>query len=151
VDEATGSHDVDASNPEASTVSEHEFHPTTDLEQNVEFSSGTLTSSTNTGFFKFVKTATVTSLTGVVSTVNVVAAYKGESDKDFGESENFFKLYLAYPYFQGTLTHDPSIGVSGGGLPTLYLVAGGAAAAGLAAVVVIRYKHPRITRETEHK
>ena len=151
VDEATGSHDVDASNPEASTVSEHEFHPTTDLEQNVEFSSGTLTSSTNTGFFKFVKTATVTSPTGVVSTVNVVAAYKGESDKDFGESENFFKLYLAYPYFQGTLTHDPSIGVSGGGLPTLYLVAGGAAAAGLAAVVVIRYKHPRITRETEHK
>jgi len=52
--------------------SEHEFHPTTDQEQNVEFSSGTLTSSTNTGFFKFVKTATVTSPTGVVSTVTLL-------------------------------------------------------------------------------
>ncbi len=151
LDEATGVHDVDASNPEASSVAEHEFHTAKDQEQNVDFSSGPLTTSSNTGFFRFVKTATVTSPSGVVSTVDVVAAYKGESDKDFGDSENFFKLYLAYPYFQGTLTHDPSIGVTGGGLPTLYLVAGGAAAAGLAAVVVIRHKHPKITRETEHK
>jgi hypothetical protein len=151
LDEGTGTQEVDASNPEASSVSEHEFHSTTDQEQNVDFSSGPLTTSSNTGFFRFVKTATVTSPSGAVSTVNVVAAYKGESDKELGDSENFFKLYLAYPYFQGTLTHDPSIGVTGGGIPTLYLVAGGAAAAGLAAVVVIRYKHPRITRETEHK
>src|SRR5207245_10570422 len=127
--------------PETSDLTQQEFHTTTNQEHNVELSSGTLTSSTNTGFFKFVKTATVTSPTGVVSTVNVVAAYKGESDKDFGESENFFKLYLAYPYFQGTLTNDPSIGVSGGGLPTLYLVASGAAAAGLAAGGVLRSKH----------
>jgi len=150
LDEGTGTHEVDASTPEASSVSEHQFQATSDEEQDIRFSSGSLSTSSDVGFFKFVKTATVTSPTGQVSTVNVVAAYKGESDKDFGDTENFFKLYLAYPYFQGTLTHDPSIGITGGGIPTLYLVASGAAAAGLVAVVAIRYRHPRVTRESEH-
>ncbi len=144
LDEGTGSHDVDASSPEASDTMEHEFHSTTDEDQNVQFTSGMLSTSSTTGFFKFVKTATVTSPTGTTSTVNVVAAYKGESEKENGETENVFKLYLAYPYFQGALVHDPSIGVTGGGVPALYLVAGGAAVAGLLAVVVIRRRHPKV-------
>lgn len=149
LDEGTGTHEVDASTPEAASVPEHQFQATTDEEQDVRFSSGLLTSSSNVGFFRFVKTATVT-YQGTTTTVDVAAAYKGESESEQGESGNFFKLYLAYPYFQGTLTHDPSIGIQSGGIPTLYLVAGGAAAAGLVAVVAIRHRHPRATKETEH-
>jgi hypothetical protein len=59
------------------------------------------------------------------------------------------KLYLAYPNFQGTLVHDPSIGL-GSGIPTLYLIAGGAAVAGLITVLVIRRKHLRVQKGSVH-
>ena len=60
------------------------------------------------------------------------------------------KLYLAYPNFgQGTLVHDPSIGL-GSGFPTLYLIIGGAAAATLLAVVVIRRRHPQVQKDSVH-
>ncbi len=77
----------------------------------------------------------------------VTASYKGE--KDGGES--FFKLYLAYPYFPvgATLVHDPSVGLTGG-FPTLFAIAGGAAVAGLAAVVVIRRRRLDVQKESVH-
>jgi hypothetical protein len=71
-------------------------------------------------------------------------------ENDAGDSENFMKVYLAYPNFQGTLVHDPSIGL-GNGFPTLFLVIGGTAIAGLAAVALIRRRHVRIESGSEHQ
>lgn len=55
------------------------------------------------GFFKFVPKAVVTDPSGNESAVNVTAAYL--------TAGNHVKVYLCYPYFNGTLTHDPSLGV----------------------------------------
>jgi hypothetical protein len=54
------------------------------------------------GFFEFVPCATVTNSSGSY-VVNVSAAYY--------EDGNHLRLYITYPYFNGTLDHDPSIGV----------------------------------------
>jgi hypothetical protein len=58
--------------------------------------------STLEGFLKFVPFAIVNN-SGTYSTVNVGASYL--------ENGNHLRLYITYPYFNGTLTHDPSIGV----------------------------------------
>lgn len=55
------------------------------------------------GFFKFVPTAIVVGDTGAGSTVNVTAAYLSAG--------NHVKVYICYPYFNGTLIHDPSLGI----------------------------------------
>ena len=134
--EASGTESVDATSEEAAQVAEHPFQETSSTEQEVRFSSGTVTASRNIGFFHFVDTATVTSSSGQAYSVPVTASYKSERD----DGESFFKLYLAYPYVTGTLVHDPSVGLAGG-FPSLFLIAGGAAVAGLVAVVVIRHRH----------
>src|SRR5947209_11172724 len=117
---------------------EHPYTKTSNTEQNVRYASGPVTSSMNIGFFHFVNTATVTSANGIPQSVPVVAAYKAEKDGP----ETFLKLYLVYQSFPSgsTLVHDPSFGLQGG-LPTLYIIAGGAGVAGLAAVLVIRHRH----------
>ncbi len=149
LDEGTGSHDVDSSHQESPETAEHEFHQTDRPEEEVRFSSGLITTSTTVGFFRFVDKATVTSSTGQSTTVPVTASFKSETDNDGGERETFMKLYVAYPNFQGTLVHDPTIGL-GGGFPTLYLIVGGAAVAGLVAVVAIRRRHPQVHRDSGH-
>lgn len=147
IDERTGSHDFDASHEENPETAEHEFHQTDEPEEEVRFSSGLITTSTTVGFFRFVDTATVTSSGGQTQVVPVAASFKSEADHDGGERETFMKLYLAYPNFQGTLVHDPTIGL-GGGFPTLYLIVGGAAVAGLVTVVAIRRRHPQVHRDS---
>jgi len=54
------------------------------------------------GFFKFVASAVIKNSSGTFK-VPVKAAYRGE-----GAS---LRLFISYPYFNGTLVHDPSIGV----------------------------------------
>ncbi len=146
LNEQSGTQSVDATHDEGPTVAEHSFHETSDVEQEVRFSSGPVTASQNIGFFHFVNTATVTTSNGQTSSVPVAASYKGEKEGD----EMFFKLYLAYPSFPpgATLVHDPSIGLAGG-LPTLYLIVGGVAVAGLAAVVMIRRRHPQVRKDSK--
>src|SRR6266581_851526 len=143
LDQSTGTTTVDAANDEGATVMEHPYTETSKTEQNVRYASGPATSSMNIGFFHFVNTATVTSASGTSQSVPVVAAYKAEKDGP----ETFLKLYLVYPYFASgsTLVHDPSFGLQGG-LPTLYIIAGGAGVAGLAAVLVIRHRHLQVQR-----
>ena len=148
IDERTGSHDLDASHEESPETAEHEFHQTDAPEEEVRFSSGLITTSTTVGFFRFADRATVTSSSGQSQVVPVTASFKSEMDNDGGEKETFMKLYLAYPNFQGTLVHDPAIGL-GGGFPTLYIIVGGAAVAGLVAVVAIRRRHPQVHRDSE--
>lgn len=145
LDENTGTHDVDATHDEGTQTAEHEFHQTSGTQQEVRFASGLVTSSRNIGFFHFVNTATVTPTSGQPYSVQVTAAYKGEKEGN----EIFFKLYLAYPSFPmgATLVHDPSVGLSGG-FPTLFLIVGGAAVAGLVAVVAIRRRHPQVQRDS---
>jgi hypothetical protein len=138
--------DLDSSHDEGAQTAEHQLHQTSDVEQELKFSSGLITTSSTVGDFRFVNTATVTSPTGVTS-VPVTASFKSESENDAGDKETFMKLYLAYPNFQGTLTHDPSIGL-GSGFPTLYLIVAGAAVAGLLAVVVIRRRHPQVQKDS---
>lgn len=147
IDEASGTHDVDATHDEGIQVAEHEFHQTSGTQQEVRFSSSLVTSSRNIGFFHFVNTATVTPTSGQAYSVQVTAAYKGEQEGN----EMFFKLYLAYPSFPmgATLVHDPSVGLSGG-FPTLFLIVGGAAVAGLVAVVAIRRRHPQVRKDSVH-
>ncbi len=147
-DEQTGTNDVDTSHGEGSGVAEHQFHETSDPEQNTKFSSGLVTTSSSVGFFRFVNTATVTSPSGSHTTVPVTASYKSEADNDGAEKETFMKLYLSYPNFQGTLVHDPTIGL-GGGLPTLYFIVGGVAVAGLVAVLAIRHRHPQVQKDSK--
>jgi len=143
LDQSTGTTAVDATNDEGAGVMEHPYTQTTTTEQSVRYDSGPVTSSMNIGFFHFVNTATVTSASGTAQSVPVVASYKAEKDGP----ETFLKLYLVYPYFASgsTLVHDPSFGLQGG-LPTLYIIAGGAGIAGLAAVLVIRHRHLQIQR-----
>jgi len=144
--EQDGTRSVDATHDEGPTVAEHSFHETTDVEQEVRFVSGPVTASQNIGFFHFVNSATVTTSNGQTSSVPVTASYKGEKEGN----EMFFQLYLAYPSSPAgaTLLHDPSIGLAGG-LPTLYLILGGVAVAGLAAVVVIRRRHPQVQKDSK--
>jgi hypothetical protein len=146
--EDSGTQTVDGSNDEGAQVAEHQFHETSGVEQEARLSTGTITTSSTIGFFRFVDTATVTSSSGVTS-VPVTASYKSEQDIDAGDKAIFMKLYLAYPYFKGTLVHDPSIGL-GSGFPTLYLIVAGAAVAGLVAVVVIRRRHPQVQKDSVH-
>jgi hypothetical protein len=143
LEQSTGSTTVDATNDEGAGVMEHPYQETSGVEQNVRYASGPVTSSMNIGFFHFVNRATVTSASGVAQSVPVVASYKAEKDGP----ETFLKLYLVYPYFPSgsTLVHDPSFGLQGG-LPTLYIIAGGAGVAGLAAVFVIRHRHLQVQR-----
>jgi hypothetical protein len=143
LDQSSGTTAVDATNDEGAGVVEHPYTETTNTEQDVRYASGPVTSSMNIGFFHFVNTATVTSASGSTQAVPVVAAYKAEKDG----SETFLKLYLVYPYFASgsTLVHDPSFGLQGG-LPTLYIIAGGAGIAGLAAVLVIRHRHLQVQK-----
>ena len=142
LDQSTGTTTVDATNDEGAGVMEHPYTETSNAEQDVRFASGPVTSSMNIGFFHFVNTATVTNASGT-HPVPVVASYKAEKDGP----ETFLKLYLVYPYFPigSTLVHDPSFGLQGG-LPTLYIIAGGAGVAGLAAVLMIRHRHLQIQR-----
>jgi len=143
LNESTGTATVDATNDEGSGVMEHPYQESSSIEQDVRYASGPVTSSMNIGFFHFVNTATVTSASGTVQSVPVVASYKAEKE----ESENFLKLYIVYPYFTSgsTLVHDPSFGLQSG-LPTLYIIAGGAGIAGLAAVLVIRHRHLQVQK-----
>jgi hypothetical protein len=145
--EDSGTQTVDGSHVEAAQTAEHQFHETSGVEQETKLSTGAITTSSTLGFFRFVNTATVTSPGGATSSVPVTASFKSEADNDGGEKETFMKLYLAYPNFQGTLMHDPSIGL-GSGFPTLYLIVAGAAAAGLVAVIVIRRRHPQVQKDS---
>jgi hypothetical protein len=147
LDQSTGTTTVDATNDEGAAVMEHSYTETSNTEQNVRYASGPVTSSMNIGFFHFVNMATVTNSTGIHS-VPVVASYKAEKEG----SETFLKLYLVYPYFPSgsTLVHDPSFGLQGG-LPTLYIIAGGAGIAGLAAVLVIRHRHLQVQKFPKSK
>ncbi len=147
LDQSTGTTTEDATHDEGTQVTEHSYQETSNVEQEVRYSSGPVTSSMNIGFFHFVNTATVTTATGQASSVHVVASYKAEKDGD----STFLKLYLVYPYFASgsTLVHDPSFGLQGG-IPTLFIVAGGAGVAGLAAVLVIRRRHPQVQKYSGH-
>ncbi|HEX4919175.1 MAG TPA: hypothetical protein VFV92_00355, partial [Candidatus Bathyarchaeia archaeon] len=147
LDQGTGTSSVDATQGEAASVAEHPYQETSDVEQQVRFSSAPVTSSMNIGFFHFVNTATVTASDGTTTSVPVQASYKAESEKEDGSTNTFLKLYLAYPYFApgSTLVHDPSFGLQGG-LPTLYIVAAGSGIAALAAVLVIRSRHAQVQR-----
>jgi hypothetical protein len=148
--EDSGTQTVDGSSDEGVQTTEHEFHETSAPEQETRLNTGTVTTSSTVGFFRFVDTATVTSPSGATSSVPVTASFKSESDNDAGDKAVFMKLYLAYPNFgQGSLVHDPSIGL-GSGFPTLYLIVAGAAAAGLVAVVVIRRRHPQVQKDSVH-
>ncbi len=138
--------DVDTSHDEGPQTTEHQIHQTSDVEQEIKFSSGLISTSSTIGDFRFVNRATVT-YNGQSQSVPVTASFKSETENDGGDKETFMKLYLAYPNYQGTLVHDPSVGLSSS-LPTLYLIAGGAAVAGLVAVLVIRRRHVRIQRDT---
>lgn len=148
LDQTTGTTTVDATNDEGATVMEHPYQESSSIEQDIRYTSGPVTSSMNIGFFHFVNTATVTSSSGTVQSVPVVASYKAEKDGP----ETVLKLYLVYPYFASgsTLVHDPSFGLQGG-LPTLYIIAGGAGVAGLATVLVIRHRHLQIQRFPKSK
>jgi hypothetical protein len=143
LDQSTGTTTVDATNDEGATVMEHPYQETSSVEQNVRYASGPVTSSMNIGFFHFVNTATIIAPDGTTTQKPVVASYKAEKDG----METFLKLYLVYPYFPSgyTLVHDPSFGLQGG-LPTLYIIAGGAGIAALAAVLVIRRRHLQVQR-----
>jgi hypothetical protein len=149
IGEDSGTQTVDGSQDETAQTAEHEFHQTSSVEQETKLSTGTVTTSSTIGFFRFVNTATVTSPSGATSSVPVTASFKTEADNDAGDKATFMKLYLAYPNFAGTLVHDPSIGL-GSGFPTLYLIVAGAAAAGLVAVVVIRRRHPQVQKDSMH-
>src|SRR5713101_5495295 len=65
--EDTGTQTVDGSSDEGAQVAEHEFHETLGVEQEARLSTGTITTSSTIGFFRFVNTATVTSPSGVTS------------------------------------------------------------------------------------
>lgn len=151
LDQNSGTTSVDATQEEATSVAEHSYHETSGTEQEVRYSSAPVTSSMNIGFFHFVNTATVTAADGTSASVPVLASYKAESEKEDGSTNTFLKLYLVYPYFASgsTLVHDPSFGLQGG-LPTLYIVAGGVGIATLAAVVVIRRRHTQVQRDSVH-
>lgn len=150
LEENSGTETVDGSHDEGSQTPEHEFNQASGVSQETRLSSGPITASSTVGFFRFVNTATVTPPSGSAYSVPVMASFKSGMEDDAGETATFMKLYLAYPNFQGTLVHDPSVGL-GQGLPTLYLIAAGAGIAGLVAVVVIRRTHLQVQKDSEHK
>lgn len=148
LDQSSGTSTVDATHDEGTLVTEHEYQETSNVDQEVRYASGPVTYSRNIGFFHFVNTATITPASGAPYSVHVVASYKAEKEG----LETFFKLYLVYPYFPSgsTLVHDPSFGLQGG-IPTLFIIAGGAGIAGLAAVLVLRHRHTQVQTYSEHK
>jgi len=91
--------------------------------------------STIGGFFDFVPYAIVTNESGQGQLVDVTASYRSGG--------NHVRIYICYPYFNGTLVHDPSIGVEGGGSGegddsgAKYLIALGAGAGGIASILAI--------------
>ncbi len=74
------------------------------------------------GIFKFVPFATVTDGNSSYS-VPVEAAYFNAG--------NHIRIYISYPYFNGLLVHDPSIGLDTPQTAARYLVTVGAMASGL--------------------
>jgi len=86
------------------------------------------------GFFKFIASAMVTNSSGSFK-VPVKAAYRAH-----GAS---LRLFIGYPYFNGTLVHDPSIGVEtpettapSATTPSYQVTVGGTQAAALSAQLV---------------
>lgn len=73
------------------------------------------------GFFEFVPFATVADANGSQSVVDVNASYFSAG--------NHVRIYICYPYFNGTLTHDPSIGIEGGSDIAKFIVTTSAAMA----------------------
>lgn len=134
---------VDGSRIEDQATAEHNIDDdTSDVENEVRFSNGFVTASSTVGFFRFVDTATVTS-DSTTTTVPVTASFKVETE----DNETEFKLYLAYPRFVGRLEHDPSFAIVNSGVPSLFLVIGGAALAGLVTMVAIRRRRPTVDHE----
>jgi len=92
--------------------------------------------STIGGFFDFVPYAIVTNESGQGQLVNVTVSYRSGG--------NHVRIYVCYPYFNGTLVHDPSIGVEGSGSGeggsagnADYLVTLGAGAGGITSILAI--------------
>lgn len=90
--------------------------------------------STIGGFFDFVPYAIVTNETGQGQLVNVTASYRSGG--------NHVRIYICYPYFNGTLVHDPSIGVesddsSSSDSEAQYLVTLGTSAGGVVGIQAI--------------
>lgn len=85
------------------------------------------------GFFKFVPYAIVTNDTGEGKLVNVSASYISAG--------NHVRIYVCYPYFNGTMVHDPSIGIesdaSQGSAVAQYIVSLGAGATGVTGVQAV--------------
>jgi len=65
------------------------------------------------GYFRWVNQSTVTSPDGKTSIVDVTAAYQVEElEIEEEEVEQKLAVYLCYPNFNGTLEHDPSVGLN---------------------------------------
>lgn len=136
-DEGDGTHTI--TSPQTSIPSEQQFHETSDVEQEIHFS-GTVGTTGLIGFFRFTNTATVNKTTPVP----VLASYRGESESEDGGNQTQLAIFLSYPYFKGTLDHDPSIGFASAGIPLLWYVVGGAAIVAVGIVVLLRRTRPRI-------
>lgn len=83
--------------------------------------------STLGGFFKFVPSAIVSNESGEYL-VDVFASYMSGG--------NHVRIFISYPYFNGTLLHDPSIGVGDAEAASSYIVTLGAAGAAASGIVV---------------
>lgn len=83
--------------------------------------------STLGGFFKFVPSAIVSNGSGEYL-VDVFASYMSGG--------NHVRIFISYPYFNGTLLHDPSIGVGDAEATSNYIVTLGAAGAAASAISV---------------
>ncbi len=85
------------------------------------------------GFFKFVPYAIVTDGSEEGRLVNVSASYSSAG--------NHVRIYVCYPYFNGTMVHDPSIGVesdaSEGSVDAKYIVTLGAGAVGISNIQAV--------------
>ncbi|NHI83544.1 MAG: hypothetical protein EAX81_04510 [Candidatus Thorarchaeota archaeon] len=82
------------------------------------------------GFFRWVDTAVITWLGGEQEAVNVTASYV-----PYGTG---LAVYLAYPNFDnGTLLHDPSIGVDENGTPLIGLLSEQVLVLGIGAVAIV--------------
>ena len=100
VEEKGGRRSVDANQTGAE---ERKLDQTDAVEQRIRYLNAT---GKVAGFFKFVNVAIV-KYAGTSSIVKVYASYIGEQEG----GERQFKLFLAYPKFEGTLEHDPSFGI----------------------------------------
>jgi hypothetical protein len=95
-----------ASNQTASGMEDPIEHPKPIVKINFATQNTTLA-----GFFRFVSDATVTYSNGTINTVPVKASYIAAG--------NYMRLFIGYPYFgNGTLVHDPSIGVDAPNIDT---------------------------------